>query len=430
MLIKFSVENWRCFRDEAAINMTATNERQHRERVPTVGKYRMNLLPISAIYGANASGKTNFIEALAFLKTLILKGISDKYQKIKLQPFKLDAEYLDKPVKFFIAVLIDGLIYSYEITLLREKILCEKLIIENTNSAYDVFTRSSGEPIIFDDDYFNKEDIDFLHLIGKATRENEPFLTNANKLNATKLKPLYDWFKYKLTVIFPSKKFENKINYTDAGDILKTNASALMQELHTGIDHFETVVVPRESILLPEDAIDSLIKQWQETGKPVRWGDCMIRHQSSLDEPIFERLIPVHINARGEEVKFEFSDESDGTLHLLDIVPALSKLKFESGQVVIVDEFDRSLHANMLKWLIDYYLTSCGSDTKNQLIITINDANILTQNIFRRDELWGIDKNNCGSSSIYSFSEFKDIRYDKDIRKIYLGGFMGAVPTL
>lgn len=84
----------------------------------------------------------------------------------------------------------------------------------------------------------------------------------------------------------------------------------------------------------------------------------------------------------------------------------------------------------MLKWLIDYYLTSCGSDTKNQLIITINDANILTQNIFRRDELWGIDKNNCGSSSIYSFSEFKDIRYDKDIRKIYLGGFMGAVPTL
>ena len=199
MLIRFSVENWRCFRDTAAINLTAANERQHKERLPAVGKYRMKLLPISAIYGANASGKTSFLEALAFLQTLVIDGTFNKAQKINLERFKMDADYLNKPSSFSISVLINGLIYSYEITLLPEKILSEKLIIENTNTAYDVFTRISGQSTFFDADYFNKDEINFLRFIEKATRENQPFLTNANKLNATKLSPLYSKLVHRRT---------------------------------------------------------------------------------------------------------------------------------------------------------------------------------------------------------------------------------------
>ncbi len=430
MLIKFSVENWRCFKDKATINLTATNERQHKERLPAVGKYRMKLLPISAIYGANASGKTKFVEALAFLKFLLLDGTTNKAQKINIQRFKLDASCLKKPTIFSITTLIDGFIYYYEISLLPEKILSEKLIVENTSMAYDVFTRESGQPIKFDTDYFSKEDIDFMRFVEKATRDNEPFLTNANKLNAAKLSPLYDWFANKLTIIFPQSMFTQRVRYADPGDILSKNAVTLMTELHTGIDHFETVVVPKDNIPLPKEIIDSLIEQWQKTGEPVRWGDCMIRRNQSSDEPVFEQLIPVHKNELGENVQFKLSDESDGTLRLLDLIPALSALKFSSEQVVVVDELDRSLHTNMLEWLIKYYLNSCTPKTTNQLIMTTHDVNILTQNIFRRDELRGIDKHNYGSSSIYSFRDFKDIRSDKDIRKIYLSGLMGAVPYL
>ena len=215
-----------------------------------------------------------------------------------------------------------------------------------------------------------------------------------------------------------------------SGDILSRDAVDFMTVLHTGMDHLESVVVPEDKVPLPQEAIKSLIDRWQKSGKPVRWGDYMIRRNESCGSTLFEQVIPIHKNKLGENIRFKLSDESEGILHLLNLSPFLAELKNSQDQTLMVDEFDRSLHANMLEWLIKDYLRSCCSKTANQLIITINNTNILTQNIFRRDELWAIDKNSFGAASIYSFSDFKSIRSDKDIRKIYLGGFMGAVPSL
>lgn len=201
MIMTFSVENWRSFRERATLNMTAASEKQHSDRLPAIAKYRLKLLPISAIYGANASGKTKFIEALAFLQYLVLQGTQNQSQKIALERFRLETEWLTKPSRFAIDVLIDGLIYTYEISLLPEKILEERLIMQNSCTAYDVFTRIDGQAMSYDTDYFNQEEIDFLNFIAKATRSNQLFLTNAVQLNMVKLRPLYDWFESKLTVI-------------------------------------------------------------------------------------------------------------------------------------------------------------------------------------------------------------------------------------
>lgn len=419
MLIRFTVANWRCFKDEAELNMTATAERQHKDRLPAVEKYRMKLLPVAAIYGANASGKTKLVEALAFLQNFISEGTASKTQRIDIQRFKLDPENLKNPTQFSITVLIDGLIYTYELSLLPEKVVFERLTVENTSMAYDVFIRHAGKPIVFDEDFFSAEEIQFMRLVEQATRDNMPFLTNANNLNAEKLAPLYDWFEKKLTVIFPLSDFVPIERYADPGDVLSEDAMALMNDVHTGIDHFETIVVPQENIPLPKEVLGVILNKLQKSEGPVRWRDYIARYNGKSDAVIFEQLLPVHKNILGENVSFKLADESDGTLRMLDLIPAVSALKSGTAEVVVVDELDRSLHTKLLEWLIKYFLNSINSKSMNQLIMTTHDVNILTQDIFRRDELWGVDKDSFGASRLYSFRDFKDIRSDKDIRKTY-----------
>lgn len=428
MIMTFSVENWRSFRERATLDMTASSEKQHSDRLSAIAKYRLKLLPISAIYGANASGKTRFIEALAFLQNLVLQGTQNQSQKIALERFKLETEWLTKPSRFAIDVLIDGLIYTYEISLLPEKILEERLIIQNSCTAYDVFTRIDGQAMSYDADYFNQEEIDFLNFIARATRSNQLFLTNAVQLNMVRLRPLYDWFESKLTVISPNSEFISIQRLADHGDVLSEHATRLMRTLGTGIDHFETVELADIDSSLPKGLLSEIKQQLSRPGDVFRSNDIIVRMEN--DELVFEKLLAVHKNLHGENIRFQLNEESEGTKRLLDLLPAFAKLKEGREAVFVIDELDRSLHTQLLEWLLKYFLDACHADSRNQLIFTTHDVNILTQDLFRRDELWGINKNSDGASILYSFREFKKIRSDKDIRKVYLNGLMGAVPAI
>ena len=405
MIMTFSVENWRSFRERATLNMTAASEKQHSDRLPAIAKYRLKLLPISAIYGANASGKTKFIEALAFLQYLVLQGTQNQSQKIALERFRLETEWLTKPSRFAIDVLIDGLIYTYEISLLPEKILEERLIMQNSCTAYDVFTRIDGQAMSYDTDYFNQEEIDFLNFIAKATRSNQLFLINAVQLNMVKLRPLYDWFESKLTVISPNSEFISIQRLADPGDVLSEHAIKLMRILGTGIDHFETVKLADIDSSLPKKLLSGIKQKMSRPDDVNGSNDIIVRMEN--DELVFEKLLAIHKNLHGENIRFQLNEESDGTKRLLDLIPAFAKLKEAQGTVFVIDELDRSLHTQLLEWLLKYFLDVCHADSRNQLIFTTHDVNILTQDLFRRDELWGIDKNPDGAPILYSFRDFK-----------------------
>lgn len=432
MILMFSVENWRSFREKVTLNMTATAEKQHSERLPIIDKYRLKVLPTAALYGANGSGKTKFIEALAFFQNLVLNGTKNQSQKIPLQRFKLESDYLNKPSKFSIDVLIEGLIYTYEVSLLPEKILEERLTVQNSNTAYDVFTRVDGQPFEYDEDYFKKEQIDFLNFIAKATRSNQLFLTNAVQLNMEDLRPLYEWFETKLTVITPNSEFIFIQRYADPNDVLGEESTQLMRMLGTGIDHFVTKKQSESnqdfSSTVPKEWLDVVKQGIRHSNDVLRVNDLIVRKEN--DELIFEKLLAVHKNRNGEDIVFLLNEESDGTRRILDLIPAFASLKKGRDVVFVIDELDRSFHTQLLEWLLKYFLDTCNTTTRGQLIFTTHDVNILTQDIFRRDELWGVDKNSDGSSTLYSFRDFKNIRRDKDIRKTYLNGLLGAVPVI
>lgn len=419
MLITFSVENWRCFKDEVTLNMTAGRERQHLERLPTVKPFGLKLLPISAIYGANASGKTKLIEALAFLQQFVIHGTQSTDQRIPVQRFKLDSDYLSKPVKFSVDVLIDEKIYSYTTQILPDAIVEESLVIETNSKSLTVFKRFRNGKIAFDEKFFPSDRLDLMNVISQAARRNQLFLTTAIQLGAFELEPLYNWFKTKLIILTPTSEYLALNRFVDPSDELNAQMIDLIRKFGTGIDHF--ISQPINEYNLVKDRIP-------QNTPSMRIMDLFTT--KSGDETTIKRLVAIHKNKKEDDIFFSLLEESDGTRRLLDLIPAFVELRMKQNFVYVIDELDRSLHTQLLEWLIRYYLNSCGEGSRSQLIFTTHDVNLLTQNLFRRDELWGVKKNFAGESDLYSFREFKDIRQDKDIRKIYLNGLIGAVPDI
>jgi len=173
MLIRFSVENWMSFKEKATFSSIATNERQHGKRIPKIKKLRKRILPVAAIYGANASGKTNFFKAIHFSKELVVKGTQPD-NLISVEPFILgSSEQAKQPTKFEFDILIDNAVYSFSFSLNNRGILEEKLMLVSVSDEKLLYHRKSEKhelelPAINDE----------LRFAFRGTRNNQLFLTN------------------------------------------------------------------------------------------------------------------------------------------------------------------------------------------------------------------------------------------------------------
>ena len=174
MIISFSIENWMSFRDSVSFSMVASRERQHGDRVPKVAKYQTRILPVAAIYGGNASGKTNFFKALSFVKGLVLRGTGPD-SLIPVEPYRLDSASVDKPSRFRLELLIDEIIYEFSFAVTRKAVVEEKLVQITSTSEKILYNRQGDTPNF--DPSLDKDQ--FLHFAFKGTRDNQLFLTNS-----------------------------------------------------------------------------------------------------------------------------------------------------------------------------------------------------------------------------------------------------------
>lgn len=198
------------------------------------------------------------------------------------------------------------MIYTYKVSVLPEKILEERLSVQNSNTAYDVFTRVDGQPIKYDEDYLKKEQIEFLNFIAKATRSNQLFLTNAVQLNMEALRPLYEWFETQLTVIAPNSEFASIQRYASLDDLLSEESTQLIRMLGTSIDH---LVIQKQSgsnqdfcSAIPKEWLDVVQQSIRHTNDVLRIEDFLVRKEN--DELFFEKLFTVHKNRDGEDIVF------------------------------------------------------------------------------------------------------------------------------
>lgn len=429
MLLTFTVENWMSFRDAVTFSMVASRERQHGNRVSHVPKYSTRVLPVAAIYGGNASGKTNFFKALNFAKTLIVQGTKPD-SLISTEGFRLDSKGGDLPSKFRFELLVDETIYEYSFSVTRKTVEEERLVVVKSASEQLFYDRKK-DCLDFGDSLKNDQ---FLEFAFRGTRDNQLFLTNSVSQKVECFRPVYDWFKDTLALVAPDSRFEPFEQFLDEDHPLYATMNEMLPLLDTGIVRLGGEEIPFENLPLPDSLKASLQEKVKEgmtvrllTG-PVNERFIVTRKKGEL---FAKKLVAFHPKLDGSEAKFEIRQESDGSQRVIDLLPAFLEISAQaSKKVFVVDDVDRSLHTLLTKRLIEAYLGNCSRETRSQLLFTAHDILLMDQDLLRRDEMWVAERDLKGITKLLSFSDYKDVRYDKDIRKSYLQGRLGGIPRI
>jgi len=434
MLLRFSVENWMSFRDEATLDLVATREEQHSEHIAAIEKYDLKLLPVAAIYGANASGKSNLVKALAFAQ----KFITDPPKAdaaIPVKPFRLSKESSERPTSFRFEILIGESIYEYSFSVTRDRVVHEELKQINKASEETLFRRLEGKldpPGQFPDN-------SALRFAFEGTQDNQLFLTNSVSQKQTEFKPVFDSFKHNLILILPVWVDTKSPRIPSDHHPLFSKLTTRLRDLDSGVFNLHHVDLSPEEIL-PNELLDGLTShlkegEWMSLANPL-FEDEAFENDNDVffcrenGKVIARRLAPIHKTEDGGEIPFRLADESDGTRRLIGLLQSLLWLEEQYPLTLVVDELDRSLHSNLTRNLLESFLAQRTNSSRSQLIFTTHDTQLMTQDIFRRDEIWITERDQFGASKLVAFSEFKDVRKDKDIRKSYLQGRLGGVPRI
>lgn len=427
MLLSFSVSNWKSIRDELRLSMIATKERQHGDRLVNVAKFHFRVLPTSLLFGANASGKSCFVTALAFMRDLICHRTS----LMSRQPYLLNEKSRLSPSTFAVELLLNDLVYIYKFVCDRKRIYEEQLIEVNSTSEHVLFHRHEDGKIDLDP-RFTESTRQRLSVIAEGTRAEILFLSNTIDQMMTTFQPVFNWFKDSLQIILPSTKIEPLTWFVM--DEMLSLYNCCLPLLDTGIKRIETIKVTLESLNLSIDERDQLESLISEKGEVIvahhREDGIVFIERSDDGSILVKKIMTVHETADGEEVQFALKDESEGSRRLLDLLPAFCRLPGDRmPMTVVIDEVDRSMHSLLTAALFQLFFDDAGRGLANQVIVTTHDLQLMTQDLFRRDEMWFFERTNQGTALI-PFSDFQDIRYDKVLRKSYLEGRMGGIPKL
>lgn len=439
MLVRLSIGNVLSFRDDVELSLVASSEKGHAHHKQAVGTSRNHdLLRLALLYGPNAAGKSNFVHAIGLFQKLIRHG-TDPDEPTGLSPFKLDNASLTSPSRFECTFVVRDTMFTYGIIAdgesIREEWLFaeqlqrgkrERMVFERTTEAGE--SRVTLGRLLVDE---TDQGRPFLVHVAEGTRSNQPFLTELVLRNVAYAETAWRWLTDSLILIGPSSSYGPLIHRAVGDDHFVSFLSDSLRSMNTGISRLdvETNVVS-ESVLPAGMSSDEFRKVMEALGE----GESIIRHgmdgsrtlfrKTADDKLVVETIKSIHEGRAGEDVTFDFSEESDGTRRMIDLLPVLLEQQ-SGGRVFVIDELDRSLHTHLVRWFLRQFLTEGASNA--QIVATIHDTNILDQSLIRRDETWLIEKDKHGSSDLYSLVDF-NIRNDLALEKAYLNGRFGAVP--
>lgn len=412
MLIQFRYKNFKSFRDDTILDFSATKITEHSDRVVQLGNEK--ILPTAAIFGANASGKSNVIQAFRFMTTYVIDSFAfggegddkkSKTKKLKQTPFLFDKDSRDAESSFevyFISSEEAGCkSYNYGFTLDQTGIVEEWL---NAKSK----TARSYKTVF----YRNRDELDLSGLPAKSqelirmTLEPETLIVSLGaKLKISKLKCIRDWF-YNTNFT----NFGNPIENVFLSSLIPDGFADDKDVQKKVVDYFATF----DSSIVGFNV--EVIKSDDEDSRHIKI--------DALHEVI----------GSDEFASIPLEEESDGTLKMFALYPALQDT-LESGGVLFVDELNARLHPLLVRGFLITFLNPETNPNHAQLVFTTHDSWQLSNNLLRRDEIWFTEKEQSGVSTLYSLADFVDedgskIRKDESYEKNYLLGKYGAIPTL
>ncbi len=424
MIIDLKFKNWMSFKEETDFSLVATSERQLKKRVPQIRKSPvLNVSPVAVLYGGNASGKTNLFKLLTFLKRMVVSPLRDEEKEFPFEGFALSQKTSANPLEVTLTFLAaDNKIYTFHVILSKNAVLEESLSVVKISGETQLYYRNDN--VHLDSIEKDGDAKAFARIIGK----NQFFLGVAG-LRVPQLRDPYNWFRNQLILIGPDTLFSG-FGYMFSSKPTDTeHLATLLKQLDTGICKLDMEEISFAS-LPPFLESESEIKEKLNNGQSMELNFNGLRFLISKqdDKLTVKKMVSYHEDSNGNLVKFDLTQESDGSLRLIDILPAFIDLEHgDSRKVYIIDELDRSWHYLLSYHLLGIYLSHCSKASRSQLIFSTHDLMLMDQSLFRRDEMWIVERNECGVSVLCSPS-CNDVRYDKDIRKLYLHGVLGGLP--
>lgn len=414
MLIQFNFKNFKSFRDDATLDLSATKISEYNQRVVELGNEK--ILPVAAIFGANASGKSNVQQAFSYMVYYVLRSFAfggdanEKQSKSEFMhptPFLFDNQSKNAPSTFEVYFISDEddkyKQYNYGFSI-DSKGVCEEWLNISAKSS-----RGKFKPIF----YRNRENKE-LDLSGLPKQAHDNLITALQdevlivslgaKLKIEKLKFIRDWFlKHEI------KDFGNPFENLFLSRYIPENFSNNEQVRKKVVDYLSS---------FDDSIIDFEVKKLKD---------------EKDNEHLKINTVHKVINSN-ETVTLPLQEESAGTLKMFALYPSLQEV-MEKGGLLFIDELNSRLHPLLVRNFLINFLNPAINKNHAQIIFTTHDSWTLSNNLLRRDEIWFTEKDYQGISSLYSLADFVDtdgqkIRKDENYEKNYLLGKYGAIPSL
>lgn len=434
MLIDFTVKNFRSIKEPVTLSMLATNLKEHSENTfPTPNENKIELLKTTVIYGANASGKSNLLKAIPIFKDFIVHSTDLKLgEKIHFyEPFKLDKSFANAPTEFEIEFVgNDKIRYRYEVAFNEIEVLKESLVFFPKGQEANIFKREKGETISFGDYYKGAR-----KTIENQLLDNNLFLSKAANSKNEMLGNLYKFFSNEV-FFYSLDFFEIAKNFTLRKFSKPTNLSSKLNDLLRVVDvGIEELSVSEEQI--PRELLEHLLKILPAQNSTDNFEKNLLKdiEDGNFDKFRSLKSITKHNffenGKRIGETYLSLEDESLGTQRIVGMSGVIFEV-LSKGAFLVADEFNNSLHPQMTKFLIKLFNNPETNPKNAQLIFATHDATLLSNEIFRRDQIWFTEKNEFGATKLYSLSEFdtNEVRSTTPFDKWYLSGRFGGLPLI
>lgn len=441
MLVKLIVDNFKSFNKETELTMIPSNKTRKKTN-HKISIKNTQLLKYAVIYGANASGKSNLVEGFRFIQYCVAKAFPAEATTMFC---KAEESNSQKASTFELQFTINDKFYAYGFSaILQERKITTEWLYElyQNGSSKTLFEREFGKkPQLGENVSIETADMGKMqtYLDDFDEYSNVLFLTFMNqgkKYGPTSkigfFKDVFNWISDSLDICTPQTSLNSFEYYYDEASL--NTITELIKTFDTGISKVSIAEISQEELKkeLPEPLFDDLMEELKNKFEEdkiaklkisMRSNDSFFNVESMSNGEL--KVTTIKLSHGNSFYDFKFKEESDGTRRLFELLDIL--LNKSENKVYVIDEMERSLHPKLTSRFIELF-DQLHPDQKIQLIFTTHESSIMDQELFRRDEIWFLERDKDNNSNFYSLDKFKE-RYDKKLSKAYLEGRYGAIPV-